>query len=100
MNDNEIHNLSAAELKRRLYLELGVDKPRDELWRALLTLEACLDPEGCEDCRIAKELSFDAHDAGVFIKFTACGLLQALDGALEQAAIGVRDQELKAEGQH
>jgi len=94
--------MTVGELKRRLYMALGVDKPWDELWRALLTLEGCGDVDDrevqCEDCPIAKELSFQADTSGVWVTFTTCGLLQALSSALEQEAIGVRNQEVKQNG--
>lgn len=51
---------------------------------AVRTKRAC-DPLDCDcdTCPIGKKMAFDAHDAGVDIVFTVCGVLAGIDDCLE-----------------
>ena len=38
----------------------------------------------CSSCPIGKIVAFDAHDAGVHVVFTVCGMLLAIEDTLEK----------------
>ena len=57
-----------------------------DIEKAVDVLRQCdaADPEmDCDACPIGKKIGIDAHDAGVFIAFTACGMIAALQDAIE-----------------
>lgn len=52
-----------------------------EVRRKCEPLEPDLD---CKNCPIGKIVAFDAHDAGVHVVFTVCGMLQGIEDTLEE----------------
>ena len=65
----------------------------DPVKKALEVLENCgsvvedADPSICERCPIGQDCAWNAHDAGIEIKYTVCGMLLALNSSLEEARV-------------
>lgn len=57
-----------------------------DVTKALKTLKAC-DANDCDTCPYGKKIGIDAHDAGVFMAFTACGMIQALEDAIQEGPL-------------